>query len=112
MSGDVALEALADIIDPAVEIMSDNEINLALKNGNNLFAVKKALKKHKKAVTEILAVLDGEDPETYKPKIVTLPAKLLEIFNDPYVIELFQSQGQNIEASSGSAMENIEADEQ
>jgi hypothetical protein len=63
-------------------------------------------------VIEILAILDGADPKDYAEKVTlfTLPAKLLEIINDPDLMSLFTLQGQNKdETNSGSALENIEA---
>ena len=105
--GEEAIEALADLIDPLTEILGDNEVGLALRNKNNLFAVKHALKNHKKAVITMLAILDGEDPNTYSPSILTLPVKLLEVFNDKELGILFQSQGQ-MKTSSGSAMGNTQ----
>lgn len=109
--GEQAIDVLADILEPASEIMSDKEMVNLFKSGERLKAVKMALKNHKKAVIEILAITEGADPATYKPKVLTLPAKLLEIFNDPEVIGLFQLQGQEDKTSSGSATENIGAEE-
>lgn len=109
IKGDDALDVIAEIIDPAIEIMGDNEIAICLKTNQTLKAVKFAIKKHKKAVKTILAVLDMKDPETYSPSVVTLPIKLLEVFNDPEIQSLFISQAQTEEAqSSGLVTENIE----
>lgn len=110
--GERALDALADLIDPVSIIAQDREIRLAIQNGNNNFAIKQGLKKHKKEVMQILAILDGEDVETYSPNILTVPTKLLEILNDPDLASLFQSQGQIMNTSSGSVTENTEADVQ
>ena len=112
IEGEKALDVLADLLEPASEIVSDKEVEKHYKSGQTLLAVKAALKNHKKAVIEILAITEGEDPETYKPKVLTLPAKLLEIFNDPDIIDLFRLQGQEDKTSSGSATENIEAEGQ
>lgn len=110
IKGEAAIDVLADLIDPMSEIISDKEIETLFKmNAPKLKLVKTALKKHKKEVIEILAVLDGESPETYDVNIVTLPLKVLELLNDPMVANLFQSQGQkNQEEHSGSAMGNTE----
>ena len=43
--------------------------------------------------------------------LLTLPQQLLEIFNDPEMEMLFQSQSQTDKTSFGSATENTEADE-
>ena len=107
IKGDRALDVFADLIDPATEIMSDKQIALAMRNGNNPFAIKRAIKEHKKSVKAILAVLDDQDPDTYEPNVLDIPLKLLEILNDPAVMSLFTSQVQKEAApSSGLATEN------
>ena len=103
--GEDALDILAELIEPAAEIFGDKEFSRQYKIAP-VKAVKWALKNKAKAVITILAVLDGEDPAEYKPNILTLPAKLLELLNDPDRINLFTMQAQNTEATfSGSAME-------
>ena len=113
IKGEAAIDALADLLEPIAEIISDKEfVALSRRNAPKIDLIKTALKKHKKAVIEILAILDGETPETYEVNLVTLPMKALEVLNDPMVASLFQSQGQMMpDQSSGSAMENIEAEE-
>lgn len=109
LKNEEAIEVLADIIDPSVEIFSDEEVAQAFRNGDTMGGVKKILKSHAKAILEILARLDGFDPAEYECNFVTLPVRLLEFFNDPDMQILFQSQGQMEEAtSSGSATENTE----
>lgn len=114
--GEKALDVLADLIEPASVIMADKEVTeLARSKKPVVQIVKPILKKHKKEVIEILAALDGEDPKTYVKKvgIFTLPAKFIEIFNDPELMSLFTLQGQNTEkTNSGSATENTKADKQ
>ena len=108
IKGDQALDVLADIMDSAVEIMLDKEIAEQLKIGNQYKAVTLAIRNHKSAVKYMLARLEGEDPETYEPSLISLPMKVLEVVNDPYIAQLFTSQGQIKETSSGSAMVNTE----
>ena len=100
--GDEALDVLADLIEPTYDIMSDKKLKKEIEKGNKVKAVSLAIKGHKKAVTTILAVLDREDPKTYEVTLFTLPAKLLEVFNDPALTELFQSQGQTGDATSST----------
>lgn len=104
--GEEALDVLVDIIDPASIIISDPEIEQAYRSERKLEVVKLAIKKHKSEVIHIMAVLDGEDPSTYRPGVFTLPKKLLEILNDPELSELFTLQ--DSVTSSGSATENTE----
>lgn len=114
--GEKALDLLADLIEPATAIMADKEISrLAKAKMPPIKIVKTAIKNHKPEVIEILAILDGADPKEYAEKVTlfTLPAKLLEIFNDPDLVSLFTLQGQKTEGtSSGSATESIAANEQ
>lgn len=108
IKGEEALDVLADLLEPAAEILSDKEVKTAF-NKSPLVGAKVAIKNHKKAVLTVLAVCDGADPATYKPNVFSLPAKLLEILNDPEIIGLFNWQGQTDKTSSGSATENTEA---
>ena len=106
--GEEALDILADLIEPAGEIMSDKEIGDVFKQ-NRFKAIGIAIKNHKKAVMQIMAALDGVPVEEYKCNVFSLPVKILEILNDPEMIQLFQYQGQTGDAhSSGSASANIE----
>ena len=106
--GEAALDILADLIEPTGEIMSDKEIGEVFKE-NRFKAIGLAIKNHKKAVMQILATMDGVPVEEYKCNVFTLPVKILELLNDPDIIQLFTYQGQTGGASSsGSASENIE----
>ena len=105
--GEAALDLLADLIEPAGEIMSDKKIGNLFKK-NRFKAVGFAIKNHKKAVMQIMATIDGVPVEEYKCNVLTLPVKILELLNDPALVQLFTSQGQTGDAnSSGSASENI-----
>ena len=97
LRGEEALDVLADILEPAAEIMTDKEFVELFRADKRMKAVSKAIKNHKRAVIEILAVMDGEDPETYEPPFVSIPVKLIEILNDPDVQAVFSAQGQNME---------------
>ena len=105
IKGEDALDVLADILEPAAEIMTDKELVGLVRANKRIKAVSFALKNHKKAVITILAVIDGENPETYSPGLAILPIKLLELFNDPDMIQVFYSQSPNEDGiTSGSAM--------
>lgn len=104
--GEAALDILADLIEPAGEIMSDKEIGEVFKQ-NRFKAIGLAIKNHKKAVMQILATMDGVPVDEYKCNVFSLPVKILEILNDPEMIQIFQYQGQTGDAkSSGSVSEN------
>ena len=111
IKGEAALDAFADMIDPAMEIMTDPAISAAYKNPGTTMAqlVGLIIKSHKQSIIKIMAILDGEDPETYADKIniLTVPEKLIEIINDPEMKSLFPSQGRrSVVAFSGSATGN------
>ena len=106
--GEAALDILAELIEPACEIMTDKEIGEVFKE-NRFKAIGLAIKNHKKAVMQIMAAIDGVPVEEYKCNVFSLPVKILELLNDPEMIQLFQYQGQTGDAnSSGSASENTE----
>ena len=106
--GEAALDILSDLIEPAGEIMTDKEIGDVFKK-NRFRAIGLAIKNHKKAVMQIMATMDGVPVEEYKCNVFTLPVKILELLNDPDIVQLFTYQGQTGDAnSSGSASENIE----
>ena len=107
VKGEAAIDMVADLIEPVGEIMSDKAVADAYRNKGNLSAVKVAIKNHKKAVIEVLAILDGVPVEEYQPNIFSLPVKLLEILNDKELAQLFTLQGQMGDATSSvSASEN------
>ena len=111
IKGEAAIELLADLIEPATEIMADNEVVKLFRSGQKLKAVSYVLKNHKKSCLTILALTEGENPSTYQPNVLALPAKLIEIFNDPELMSLFSSQSQEESLCSGSATENTEESE-
>lgn len=114
IEGEQALDVLADIIDPIAEIATDEKVQNIYNSGEpKIMIAKEMLKNHKKAVIQIMAALDGEDPETYRFTLTSLPAKVMDILNDPELEQLFQSQGQmKDKPSSGSATENTEGGDQ
>ena len=105
------LELFADLLEPAAEILGDEEIAKVFKGGGKaVTAVKMAIKNHKAAVVALLAALDGESAETYVvPAPPILAVKLLNFLNDPDLQQLFTSPGQkNVAASFGSDTESTE----
>lgn len=104
--GEEALDILSDLIEPAGEIMSDKEIGEVFKK-NRLKAIGLAIRNHKKALIQIMATMDGVPADEYKCNVFTLPVKILELLNDPDLIQLFTYQGQTGDAnSSGSVSGN------
>ena len=85
---DRALDVLAEIIEPAAEIVSDAEVK-KLYGENKLKCAAYAIKNHKSAVMTILAAMDGVSVSEYHCNVLTLPIRLLEILNDPEIEHLF-----------------------
>ena len=106
---DAALDLIADIIEPAIEILVDPAIKEAFSR-SKMAAIKVAIKSHKNAIREIMARLDGKNPEEYHFTALSLPVKLLSLLNDPNLQQLFTSSGQmEGENACSSASENTEA---
>lgn len=113
IQGEAAFDVLADIIEPATTIISDPTFKELLTSGKQLDTVKYLLRNQKKPIMEIMAIVDGEDPKTYKPNLLTIPIKLVELLNDDAVMELFTSAAPNTPPDgSGSATETIQAEGQ
>ena len=107
--GDEALDVLADLIEPSAEIFSDKKISAMYKDGatRKVDIIKAVLKNHKKSIVEIMAALDREDPATYTVNLLSLPAKILEILNDPELESLFGSAAQTGAVNSSGAASGI-----
>lgn len=107
-----AIEALANMFDPIVEIASDEKVVSAARGNDKVAMVKLILKDHSRAVFELMALSEGVPVDEYECDIFTLPMKLLDLFNRPELSFLFQSQGQKTDNTSfGSATENTEVEE-
>lgn len=115
--GTDAIDVIADIIDPITIIIADKEVQKALKsNKPKLLIAKIILKRQKDAIMEILAVINREDPKTFKPSLIELPVMLVQLIEDVMenkdLMSLFHSQEQMISsASSTSVMQNTEGTE-
>ena len=106
---DAALDLIADIIEPATEILADPAIKEAF-GRSKMAAIKVAIKNHKSAIKEIIARLDGKKPEEYHFTALSLPVKLLSLLNDPELQQLFTLSGRTEgENACSSASENTEA---
>lgn len=107
LTNEEALDLFADLIEPCAEIITDAEFVKGISKGP-IYGMRAAIKNHKQAVIQILALVDGVPVEEYKVNVLTLPVKALELLNNPAVQQLFMYQGQkNAVASFGSATENI-----
>lgn len=114
-----ALDVLSEILDSAISLMADKELQRALVGDkernivpNRVEAIKVCLRDHKPEIVKIMAVLNETPVEEFHYNILTLPKMILQIFNDKELIDFFKSQGtETSETSTGPAMENIEETE-
>ena len=104
-----ALILLADILEPALIIMQDEEFRDNARKRNEARAIKCAIKNHPKEVMEILAIYNGVEVKDFHCTIADVPKMVMEIIEDKALIEFFTSQGQKKgETTSGSATESTE----
>ena len=102
-----ALDLLADILEPVAHIFADKDFVEQLQT-NKMSAIQHVIRNHKSDVLTIMARLEGVSVDEYQCTIFTLPMALINMLNDPDLIDFFKSQGLKInEESFGSAMENI-----
>lgn len=111
IKGEDALDVIADIIEPATRILANETVAETLRSGKPTILKAKAILKYGKAeVLEILAILNQQKVEDFKPSILELPVMLMDLISDleenKELMSLFSSSAQMKEdASSGGAME-------
>ncbi len=92
IKGKEAITTLALLMEPVSKIAADKEVQDAMQSKQPLpIIAKKLLLKHPDEVIEVLALLDGADPKTYEPSLLSLPMKLMEVINDEEIQTLFFS---------------------
>lgn len=90
IKGEKAIEVFADLLEPVGKILTDEDIRTLVKdNAPKIKIVQKMLKKHAKEVIKMMAIIDDIPEEEYEVNFVSLPAKLIELFNDEAVTQLF-----------------------
>ncbi len=113
-TGNEKLDVCADIAEPLFAILTDPEIvKLEREKAPLSKYVKPALKNHPDEVVEVLARMatkDGVTPEEYKEGtgLVAIGMEFISLLSDKDLVGLFNSQGQDMKTSSGSATENTE----
>lgn len=118
IKGENAIDVIADLLDPLTEILADPEIKkVAQSNEPILTKAKVILKRQKKAVIEVLAIVNQTPLEEFNPSLLELPVMLVDLINDlksnEELASLFQSQGEMItDAPSFPATQNIEGTEE
>lgn len=109
-TNDDKLELFADVLEPAGRIIADKAWALKWQAGDRIGAIREAIKGHKAEIVEILARIDGVEPEEYQIDGMALFMRLVSMFNRPDLEPmsgLFTSRAQNGDKeSSGPATEN------
>lgn len=111
IKGEMAIDTIANIMDPLVTLLSDTEIRDTVRSTKSKLIIGKViLTRQKKAILEILAYLNGENPEDFNPSLIELPIMIKHLIEDiaenEELMELFRSQSLKTEgASSGSVTE-------
>lgn len=109
-----SLDLLLEIADPFFDLLKDPEFS-KLYVVNVLDAIKYACGNHKEQIIKIAAALDGKPVEEYIVNPFTLPLKIVTAIAmySKLSTDLFISADQSTDnASSASAMGNIEAQEE
>ena len=90
--GEEAFELWADLMEPIVKIIQDDEVILMLKTGANKFKIATTiLKKHKAEAVEIMERVDPE-PVNGLTLVIRLMRVITEIGSDPYLASFFGLQ--------------------
>jgi len=117
IKGEDALDVIAEILDPAATILADAEVKAVIESRKPYIIIAKTiLSRQKKAILEVLAVLNRKDPKEFKPSLIELPIMLIHLLEDiaenQELMSLFQSQNPMMESvSSGSVTENTKETE-
>lgn len=114
IKGEEAIDVMVDIIEPISKIAKDDKVLEAISSGNykSIDFVKTVIKKYKKEIITIMAIIDGKSYKDFLESfnVLTLPAMLIDTFNDPQIMALFPSAAETTDVnSSSSAMESTEA---
>jgi len=90
IKGEEALDVLAEILEPIVTIVNDEEVREGFET-NVAKCVSVALKKYKKEILEIFASINGKSVEETCEEIdiLSLPSYIVEILNEPEIQRLF-----------------------
>lgn len=111
--GEEALELWADLLDPFIEIVGDENIGSMLRAGKPpVFTAKEILKNYKEQATQIMLRIDPT-PINGLNVLIRLASLVSEVMKDPTVKSFFASapEERKDETSSGSVTESIEESE-
>lgn len=91
IKGEEAIDVLAELLVPITEISKDEEVRAGFET-NVAKCVSIALKKYKKEIMEMLAIINGKSVEETAEEIdvLSLPTYLVEILSEPAIQSLFR----------------------
>lgn len=91
IKGEEALDVLAEILVPIVNIWGDEEVRKGYET-NVAKAVSIAIKNHRNEIIGIFATIDGKtyEEELERINLVSLPADIITVLNEPAIQDLFQ----------------------
>lgn len=88
-----AIELLADLIEPAANILSDKAVQNAFNSDiSKISMAKMILKDHKGDIMEILARLNGKEIGDYHCNPVSVLVDLMTVLNDKELMDFFAEQ--------------------
>ena len=89
--GDEAVDVLAELLDPAFVIMSDEDFRAIFENNEPMINVARYIvKNYRKEAMHILKVLNGE--EEYNPSVIGLIKDVASLFEDEELVDFFDMQ--------------------
>lgn len=113
---DEAMDVLAEILEPAVNIASNKEFVKTFRGDkdhkpNRIEAIKIVLKDNREDIVKIMAILNETPVEEFHYNLLTLPSMILQIFNDKELLVFFSTQGETDSATSFGSVTEITEDE-
>lgn len=114
LENEEALEALADMLEPAAAICADQTLQFMVRSNKPMLSIATTiLRKHPKEVVAIMAASECVPVDEYKINPIGLIKKLMELLNDKEMQDFFILQAQTAAPMSfGEPTENTEEKEQ
>ena len=114
LENEEAVEALADMLEPAATICADQKIQAMVKNSKPpILIASEIMKAYPEQIVAIMAASEGRTIKEYKVSIPGIIKKLIDLLNDKEFMSFFTSQAQTTEQIlSGKPTESTEEKEQ
>lgn len=111
LENEAMLDALANVIDDAATIFSNEKVvKVKEKGGSDLEIVTSILRNCKKEILSVLATWNCTPVKDFKCNLLTLAAGTMELIKTPEVMDFFYFAGW-MKKPSGSVTENTEGAE-